>query len=1262
MESTLSVDKSRPAVQQQQQPKQPKQVELAESEDVSHNSLVNESGSYERHGSSSSGQQLGAQQLPLEPGLLVSYQVKATKSVLFDTRSTTHAHNKKVQSVADCWRWMVRGSNLVKVRPNGRTYNRFFSLDEDLSCIRWVPTSKKASKATVPISSIREVRSVHTSEVLGQGTSSVPTSGAGAAAAAAAASATSSASSVSGVGVGCGASSLDWTFSVIHGDDFSSLDLIASSAEEATIWVTGLNALLGTHLSPNALGETDVLRERWLREAFERAVSDTSASINEIDNTDETSSNALLNLDQDAAMALLKEINADLAASRIRQKMAEFDSMKSPADRGRINSDEFVTMFQEMATRPEIYFLLIRFANRDYFTADDFLHFLECEQAMTGVTLEKCCQLIQLYEPSSEARADNQLLLDGMTRFLLSEEGDIFHPLQMHVHQDMTFPMCHYFISSSHNTYLLEDQLRGPSSVEGYARALQSGCRCIKIDVWDGPETPIVYHGNTLTTKIAFSDVVSVIAQFAFEASKYPLFVHLENHCSISQQKTAARIITELFGSALLRACDKPLTSTSPEDLVGKIIIFGKKFGSDQMEDGGEVTDEDEGAETNRTRAGRVGQASRRLRICRELSDLIALNRGSSIKLPSSRDKKILQQCGYSLSESAASRLHASSPGMWTEMVQRSLLRVFPNGSRVDSSNFSPLEFWNAGVPMVALNFQTPGLMMDLYDGKFRQNGGCGYVLKPAMMRQPGFSVPSSLRESAPISPPQLLRIRIISGQQLPRPRGSAAKATIVDPYVLIQIYGIPIDCAERKTRTIPDEGDCPIFEESLEFYIHHPEMALIRFIVLDDEFIGDDFIGQYTIPFPCIRPGYRHVRLLSNLGEALENTTLFVHVAVSEKWAGELLPKNRSKHGKKQAVIRMTGLRQLDEHFKSSIGAMVESSRARNNVAQALFELRSECGLPITSNVKQCLRVLLQRLANCPEVVSCQLSSENVFPVLKIETNSGGGVSSGGNGLGNLPTPLYRTLVAFEKSILECHFLRDKSPAILRELEEVLQALSQFPDHLDTLIEQAGLKGKQSARVYDVHGWNLSLITTHVELLRQCQRDCGFILDQIRSANISLDGLIRHNSERCSQHLQVVLSSSSGFGTGDESGGGPLSSTSSPARSNGNAAHLQLSRCTTSPMQANSEDVQKLSEPKLKGILKKSSSAQDITAPTDGYVITSNHAGSAAAATAGHSPHNLYNSSPSPSGSSCTVAPLASMASSISSNSSDDGAATSAS
>ena len=135
-------------------------------------------------------------------------------------------------------------------------------------------------------------------------------------------------------------------------------------------------------------------------------------------------------------------------------------------------------------------------------------------------------------------------------------------------------------------------------------------------------------------------------------------------------------------------------------------------------------------------------------------------------------------------------------------------------------------------------------------------------------------------------------------------------------------------------------------------------------------------------------------------------------------------------------------------------------------------------------------------------------------FPVLKIETsdgsgsgggcgNNGGGGSNGGSSLTGLPAPMQRTIVAFEKSILECHFLRDKSPAILRELEEILQALTRFHDQLDTMVDQAGLKGKQSCRVYDVHGWNLSLIINHVELLKNCQQDCGLILDQV-STNCS--------------------------------------------------------------------------------------------------------------------------------------------------------------
>ena len=37
----------------------------------------------------------------------------------------------------------------------------------------------------------------------------------------------------------------DCIFSIIHGDEFETLDLIALSPEEANIWVTGLNFLMG---------------------------------------------------------------------------------------------------------------------------------------------------------------------------------------------------------------------------------------------------------------------------------------------------------------------------------------------------------------------------------------------------------------------------------------------------------------------------------------------------------------------------------------------------------------------------------------------------------------------------------------------------------------------------------------------------------------------------------------------------------------------------------------------------------------------------------------------------------------------------------------------------------------------------------------------------------------------------------------------------------------------------------------------------------
>ena len=77
--------------------------------------------------------------------------------------------------------------------------------------------------------------------------------------------------------------------------------------------------------APNALGDTSALRERWLRKVFERAASESSATSTTLrrkSHSDDTNNVDDSNLDQNATIALLKEINADLTTGRIRQKMA----------------------------------------------------------------------------------------------------------------------------------------------------------------------------------------------------------------------------------------------------------------------------------------------------------------------------------------------------------------------------------------------------------------------------------------------------------------------------------------------------------------------------------------------------------------------------------------------------------------------------------------------------------------------------------------------------------------------------------------------------------------------------------------------------------------------------------------------------------------------------------------------------------------------------------------------------------------------------
>lgn len=67
------------------------------------------------------------------------------------------------------------------------------------------------------------------------------------------------------------------------------------------------------------------------------------------------------------------------------------------------------------------------------------------------------------------------MTLDGFMMYLLSPNGAALDPAHMCVFQDMDQPLAHYFISSSHNTYLTDSQIGGPSSTEAYVRYCSGG-------------------------------------------------------------------------------------------------------------------------------------------------------------------------------------------------------------------------------------------------------------------------------------------------------------------------------------------------------------------------------------------------------------------------------------------------------------------------------------------------------------------------------------------------------------------------------------------------------------------------------------------------------------------------------------------------------------------------------------------------------------------------------------------------------------------
>ncbi|VDM24574.1 unnamed protein product [Hydatigera taeniaeformis] len=113
----------------------------------------------------------------------------------------------------------------------------------------------------------------------------------------------------------------------------------------------------------------------------------------------------------------------------------------------------------------------------------------------------------ETYDSRDKNNSTDTVSLKGFYRYLMSDDNAPVFLDRLDIYQDMDQPLCHYYINSSHNTYLIGRQFGGKSSVEIYRQVLLAGCRCIELDCWDGKgedQEPIITHGKAMCSDILF--------------------------------------------------------------------------------------------------------------------------------------------------------------------------------------------------------------------------------------------------------------------------------------------------------------------------------------------------------------------------------------------------------------------------------------------------------------------------------------------------------------------------------------------------------------------------------------------------------------------------------------------------------------------------------------------------------------------------------------------------------------------------------------
>ncbi|KAH8160261.1 hypothetical protein CIB48_g7976 [Xylaria polymorpha] len=585
-------------------------------------------------------------------------------------------------------------------------------------------------------------------------------------------------------------------------------------------------------------------------------------------------------------------------------------------------------------------------------------------------------QADKVTEASGDMAAKDELDFSGFLQYMTSSTADAQAPPP---ETDLSWPLSSYYISSSHNTYLTGNQLNSDSDADAYKNVLLRGCRCVEIDVWDGDDSDSESDssssndsdgskgkkgakgpsrreritsklprsltnrlektslGDKLTPKDGEKAVAGAPkgaqgnAPDGTTSEKTPT----PKAVAIEPRVLHGYTLTKEFGGALLHPAAGDDGSNHERDL-GRIPpsqaergcpvspVAGRpappNFGQGQIRGAGTsplaIEDDEALARDNLPpEAQAKAKAKKPSKIIQALSMFGIYTRGVSFKSLTQPEASMPTHI-FSLSEGGVEEVHDKNARLLFEHNRQYMMRTYPSGMRIQSSNLDPPVF----VSNVHLydNFVLSALFYTVDDFSYeaRVRGLGKYTLTPLepqwrkgiqivalnwqkwdegmMLNESMFAATQQGQPPSPTAPDAAaapvimhytlgLKITIYAAQDLPLPRKDD-KASGFRPYVKVELHTEPAHAlsakhedshakeGEYKAHTRTQKGVNPDFKgEVLAFERVGgvvPELTFVRFLVKDDEIGRDDLAAWMCIRLDRLRSGYRFVKLLTAKGK----------------------------------------------------------------------------------------------------------------------------------------------------------------------------------------------------------------------------------------------------------------------------------------------------------------------------------------------------------------------------------------------------------